>query len=257
MNDPIISLRFHSPLPGRDQIIMTVRPILQIPMSGDQNRPHVKLVSEVTVDGKLTVTAGASSKLLMQFMSHEAEVLLHRIRAESDAIMVGSNTIRIDNSFLTVRHVPGNNPIRVIPSSRADISPDANVLSDDSSTIIAVSESADPRLIAVLEKKGATIEVCGKDRIDLSLLLRRLRTEYTVSTLMIEGGATLNGLMFSLGLIDEIVLIHLPFIAGGSDTPSLVGGLATRSVEDLIRLDLTSHYLAGGNLITEYQVRRE
>ena len=131
-------------------------------MSGDQNRPHVKLVSEVTVDGKLTVTAGASSKLLMQFMSHEAEVLLHRIRAESDAIMVGSNTIRIDNSFLTVRHVPGNNPIRVIPSSRADISPDANVLSDDSSTIIAVSESADPRLIAVLEKRGQRLRFAGK-----------------------------------------------------------------------------------------------
>ncbi|MDD1727835.1 MAG: dihydrofolate reductase family protein [Methanospirillum sp.] len=225
-------------------------------MSGDQNRPHVVLVSEVTVDGKLTVTRGASSKLLMQFMSHEAEVLLHRIRAESDAIMVGSNTIRIDNSFLTVRHVQGKNPIRVIPSSRADISPDANVLSADSPTIIAVSEQADPVKIAVLKEKGAHIEVVGKDKVDLTLLMSRLASSYGVSRLMIEGGSTLNGQMFSLGLIDEIVLIHLPFIAGGSDTPSLVGGLATRSVDDLIRLELTKNYLAGENLITEYKVRR-
>lgn len=225
-------------------------------MTGDQNRPHVTLVSEVTVDGKLTVTLGASSKLLMQFMSHEAEVLLHRIRAESDAIMVGSNTIRIDNSFLTVRHVPGTNPIRVIPSSHADISPDANVLSADSPTIIAVTSQADPGRVEVLKEKGAIIEVAGTEKVDLALLLHRLYTEHGVKNLMIEGGSTLNGQMFSLGLIDKIVLIHLPFIAGGTDTPSLVGGLATRSVDDLIRLELKKNYLAGENLITEYLVRR-
>ena len=225
-------------------------------MSGDQNRPHVVLVSEVTVDGKLTVTRGASSKLLMQFMSHEAEVLLHRIRADSDAIMVGSNTIRIDNSFLTVRHVPGKNPIRVIPSTRGDISPDANILSIDAPTIIAVSELADPDKVAVLTQKGAIIEVVGTERVDLTLLMSCLSSKYGVKRLMIEGGSTLNGQMFSLGLIDEIILIHLPFIAGGTDTPSLVGGLPTRSVDDLIRLELKKNYLAGENLITEYLVRR-
>jgi 2,5-diamino-6-(ribosylamino)-4(3H)-pyrimidinone 5'-phosphate reductase len=225
-------------------------------MSADPSRPHVTLVSEVTVDGKLTVTLGASSKLLMQFMSHEAEVLLHRIRADSDAIMVGSNTIRIDNSFLTVRHVPGTNPVRVIPTSRADISPDANVLSDDAKTIIAVSQAADPAKIALLEEKGAIIEVTGTDKVDLKTLLVRLKAVHGINTLMIEGGSTLNGQMFSLGLIDEIVLIHLPFIAGGSDTPSLVGGLPTRSVDDLVRLELRKNYLAGENLITEYAVRR-
>jgi 2,5-diamino-6-(ribosylamino)-4(3H)-pyrimidinone 5'-phosphate reductase len=225
-------------------------------MSGDLNRPHVVLVSEVTVDGKLTVTQGASSKLLMQFMSHEAEILLHRIRAESDAIMVGSNTIRIDNSFLTVRYVEGKNPIRVIPSSRADISPDANVLSADSTTIIAVSKQAESEKIAALKEKGALIEIVGEDKVDLAFLLNRLSSVYGVKQLMIEGGSTLNGQMFSLGLIDEIVLIHLPFIAGGTDTPSLVGGLPTRSVDDLIKLELKKNYLAGENLITEYVVRR-
>ena len=79
--------------------------------------------------------------------------LLHQIRADSDAIMVGANTIRIDNSFLTVRHVEGKNPIRVIPSSKADISPDANVLSPDAPTIIAVSGRADKEKCAILAEK--------------------------------------------------------------------------------------------------------
>jgi 2,5-diamino-6-(ribosylamino)-4(3H)-pyrimidinone 5'-phosphate reductase len=226
-------------------------------MSGDHSRPHVTLVSEVTVDGKLTVTLGASSKLLMQFMSHDAEVLLHRIRADSDAIMVGSNTIRIDNSFLTVRHVEGKNPVRIIPSSHADISPDAHVLSSDARTIIAVSEMAEAEKIAVLRDKGAIVEVAGTEKVDLTLLMKNLKLKHNINTLMLEGGATLNGLMFSLGLIDEIVLIHLPFIAGGTDTPSLVGGLPTRSVDDLIRLDLKNNYFAGENLITEYTVRHK
>jgi 2,5-diamino-6-(ribosylamino)-4(3H)-pyrimidinone 5'-phosphate reductase len=125
-------------------------------MSDHINRPYVTLVSEVTIDGKLTVTRGASSKLLMQFMSHEAEVLLHQIRADSDAIMVGANTIRIDNSFLTVRHVEGKNPIRVIPSSKADISPDANVLSPDAPTIIAVSARADRKRVRFWQKRVLT-----------------------------------------------------------------------------------------------------
>ena len=225
-------------------------------MSDHHNRPHVTLVSEVTVDGKLTVTRGASSKLLMQFMSHDAEVLLHQIRADSDAIMVGANTIRIDNSFLTVRHVPGKNPIRVIPSSKADISPEANVLSPDAPTIIAVSSLADKEKCAQLAKKGAHVEVCGEDSVNLPALMKLLYEKYDVKSLMIEGGSTLNGHMFQEGLIDDLVLIHLPFIAGGEDTPSLVTGLSPKDVTDLLKLELVTQYLAGDNLITKWNVLR-
>lgn len=225
-------------------------------MSDHINRPYVTLVSEVTIDGKLTVTRGASSKLLMQFMSHEAEVLLHQIRADSDAIMVGANTIRIDNSFLTVRHVEGKNPIRVIPSSKADISPDANVLSPDATTIIAVSARADKETCTILAEKGAYIEICGDEFVDLPILMRLLFEKYSVQSLMIEGGSTLNGNMFQKGLIDELLLIHLPFIAGGEDTPSLVTGLHPRDVSDLLKLDLITHFMAGENLITKWRVVR-
>ena len=76
------------------------------------SHPHVLMISEITADGKLTLGRGISSKILMRHMSHEAELLLHKTRAEYDAIMVGSSTIRIDNSFLTVRMVEGKNPVR-------------------------------------------------------------------------------------------------------------------------------------------------
>ena len=97
------------------------------------------MMSEITADGKLTLKKGTSSKILMKYMSHETELLLHRTRAECDAIMVGSNTIKIDNSFLTVRYVTGKSPLRVIPCSNADIPLASNVLGPGAPTVIGLS----------------------------------------------------------------------------------------------------------------------
>jgi 2,5-diamino-6-(ribosylamino)-4(3H)-pyrimidinone 5'-phosphate reductase len=55
-------------------------------------------------------------------------------------------------------------------------------------------------------------------------------------------------------LVDEIRLIHLPFIVGGSDTPSLVGGMHINTEDEMIRLLLKNHYLCGTNLVSEYDV---
>ncbi len=212
------------------------------------------MMSEITVDGKLTLRKGVSSKILMKYMSHETELLLHRTRAEYDAIMVGSNTIRIDNSFLTVRYVEGESPLRVIPNSRADISIDANVLGPDAPTVIAVAETAAAERVEAIRKKGASVVTAGKDQVDLPLLMETLYSDFGVRNLMIEGGPTLNWHMLHHRLVNEIRLIHMPFIVGGADTPSLVGGMHIGSEEEMIRLSLKAHYMCGSNLITEYDV---
>jgi 2,5-diamino-6-(ribosylamino)-4(3H)-pyrimidinone 5'-phosphate reductase len=196
------------------------------------------MMSEITADGKLTLKRGASSKILMKYMDPATEILLHSTRAEYDAIMVGSNTIKIDNSYLTVRHIP----------------PDANVLSPDAPTIIAIAEKAPGGRVDALRKKGVMVLVAGIDHVSLPLLMQLLLEEHGVKKLMIEGGPTLNWHMLHHRLVDEIRLIHLPFIVGGSDTPSLVGGMHIDSEQDMIRLNLKNHYLCGTNLVTEYDV---
>ena len=223
-------------------------------MAGNNVKPHVLMMSEITVDGKLTLKKGASSKLLMKYMDHETDILLHNTRAEYDAIMVGSNTINIDNSFLTVRYVEGKSPLRVIPSSRADIPPESNVLGPDAPTLIAVSKKASPEKIRILEEKGVDVVCVGEDKVDLPSLMKILVEDYGVSKLMVEGGPTLNYYMLQDSLVDEIRLIHLPFIVGGSDTPSLVGGMHIESEEDMFSLRLKKYYLCGTNLVTEYDV---
>ena len=223
-------------------------------MAGNTVKPHVLMMSEITVDGKLTLKKGASSKILMKYMDHETDILLHNTRAEYDAIMVGSNTIKIDNSFLTVRYVEGKSPLRVIPSSMADLPPDSNVLGSDAPTLVAVSKKADGEKVRLLEEKGVDVVFAGEDKIDLPLLMKILVENYGVSRLMIEGGPTLNYYMLQDRLVDEIRLIHLPFIVGGSDTPSLVGGMHIESEDDMLRLTLKNYYMCGTNLVTEYDV---
>ncbi|MDH7594017.1 MAG: dihydrofolate reductase family protein [Methanomicrobiales archaeon] len=217
-------------------------------------RPHVLMMSEITADGKLTLKRGASSKILMKYMAPETEILLHRTRAECDAIMVGSNTIKIDNSYLTVRKVKGRNPLRVIPSSRGDIPLDANVLKPDAPTLIAVSKRASRERREALSRSGAIVLEMGEEEVDLPSLMKALKERYGVERMMVEGGPTLNWFMLKHCLIDEIRLIHLPFIVGGEDTPSLVGGMHIEHEDEMIRLQLKKFYLCGTNLVTEYDV---
>jgi len=218
-------------------------------------RPHVLMISEITADGKLTLGKGVSSKLLMKHMSHEAEILLHETRAEYDAIMVGSSTIRIDNSFLTVRMAAGKNPLRIIPNSLADLPLESNVFATEhAKTVLAVSSRAPKERLDAFTEKGVELIVCGKERVEFPLLMDILYRKYQVRKLIIEGGPTLNWHMLHHRLVDEIRLIHMPFIVGGSDTPSLVGGMPLASENEMIRLDLRSTKMYGSNLVTEYQV---
>lgn len=223
-------------------------------MISPTDRPHVLMMSEITADGKLTLKKGASSKILMKYMAHETELLLHKTRAEYDAIMVGANTIRIDNSFLTVRYVEGKSPLRVIPCSMADLPLDANVLGSDAPTAIAVCEAAPKDRIEAIKKKGAHVIVAGKTHVELPLLLKLLKEKFGINKLMIEGGPTLNWHMLHDRLVDEIRLIHLPFIVGGADTPSLVGGMHINTEDEMIRLNLKKFYLCGSNLVSEFEV---
>lgn len=217
------------------------------------NRPYITLISEMTVDGKLTLKRGLSSKIIMGLMDMESQKFLHKKRTEFDAIMVGSNTIKIDNSILTNRLVEGSNPVRVVPCSDASIPPESNVLNKDAPTIIVVSRSASPEKVDAIRQKGADIMVCGEENVDLDEMMRGL-IKRGITRLMVEGGPTLIWLLIQKKMIDHIILIQIPHIIGGDSTPSLVGGPGVDSIDRVVRTNLTDFYKVGDHLITEYDI---
>ncbi len=216
-------------------------------------RPYVELISEMTVDGKLTLKRGLSSKIIMGLMDEDSHLFLHRKRSEFDAIMVGSNTIRIDNSILTNRLAPGKSPIRVIPSGDASIPPGSNVLNKDAPTIVYVSEKADPARIETIRAAGAEVVICGKERVDIDGMMESLYGR-GIARLMVEGGPTLIWQLVARRMIDHITLIQIPYIIGGDSTPSLVGGPGVDSIDDVVRVNMTGFYQVGNHLITEYDL---
>ena len=221
-----------------------------------EQRPYVIIVSEVSIDGKLTLYRGASSKELMSLMDEEAYRYLHEIRAKVDGIMVGCETVRTDNPSLTVRYVKGKNPTRIIPCSTANVPLDANVLNtEDAPTIIATTERADKERVKKIEEKGAKVVVAGDELVDFDLLLPKLY-EMGIKTLMVEGGASINWEFVRRKKVDEIRLIHLPVIVGGENVPTLVGGEGFKKLKDILHLRLRSHFKRGNQLITEWEVAR-
>ncbi len=216
------------------------------------DRPYVLIVSEVTIDGKLTLAKGVSSKEIMKLMDEEANKYLHQIRAECDGIMVGANTVRIDNPNLTVRYVEGENPIRVIPSSTGNIPLDANVLNTEvAPTVIAVSERAPAERVEAFRKKGAEVVVAGKEKVDFVELLKKLK-QMGIEKLMVEGGSSVNWELIKNDLVDEIRLIHLPVIVGGDDVPSLTSGEGFKTLDSVKRFRIKRVFQCGNQVITEY-----
>jgi len=219
------------------------------------NRPYVIIVSEVSVDGKLTLYRGASSKELMTLMDEEAYRYLHEIRAKVDGIMVGCETVRTDNPSLTVRYVSGKNPTRIIPCSTANVPLDANIFSKDAPTIIVSTKRAPQERIEKIRELGAEVWIVGEDLVDFDALMPML-IERGIKSLMVEGGASINWEFIKRGFVDEIRLIHLPVIVGGENVPTLVGGEGFKKLRNLMHLRLRAHFKRGHHLITEWEVVR-
>lgn len=219
------------------------------------NKPYITIVSEVTLDGKLTLYRGASSKELMSIMTKEVYKYLHSIRAQVDGIMVGCETVRTDDPSLTVRYVEGKNPVRIIPCSTANVPLNANIFSNDASTIIVTTKRAPEERIEKIKNLGAEIIFAGEDLVDFDILLPMLY-ERGIKKLMVEGGASINWELMRKNYIDEIKIIHLPIIVGGENVPTLVGGEGFKSLKKVLKLEILNHFVIDGFLITEWKVQK-
>jgi len=212
--------------------------------------PHVIMNAGMTLDGKI------SSKTHDSRISCPEDLeRVHHIRDGVDGIMVGVNTVLIDDPRLTVHKIEheGANPVRLVIDSRARVPFDARVFNGDAKTIICVSKSASAEKVAKIESKGARVIVCGDKSVDLSCLLEMLY-DLDIRRLLLEGGGTLNWGMLKEGLVDEVSVAVTPRLVGGKDAVSLVDGAGFDLIEEGVKLSLKRHYTLGSDLILEYDV---
>ena len=184
-----------------------------------KSRPHIILSAAVSIDGKIATYSGESN------LSSKMDLIrLHRLRRDVDATLVGKNTINVDDPLLTVRHVKGKNPIRIILDSSGTISANSKIVKTASkiSTILVVTDMA-TRITSKLAKKRVEIIRCGRDKIDLKKLLNILQKR-GIRKILLEGGGITNWHFLKEKLVDELILTVTPYILGGKDAISLVQG---------------------------------
>lgn len=206
-------------------------------------RPYVVVNVAMSADGKLSTRERRQVKI-----SGAGDFLrVDRLKAESDAVMVGIGTVLADDPSLTVKggewrqhrkdRGVDENPARIVVDSRARIPLDAAILHKGSGLrIVAVSRNADPEKIALL-KLSATVITAGENQVDLAALMDNLGA-MGIRRIMLEGGGELIAGMIKAGLVHEIYTFIGNLIIGGRDAPTPADGEGFVREDEFVRLTL-------------------
>ncbi|MDD1683318.1 MAG: 2,5-diamino-6-(ribosylamino)-4(3H)-pyrimidinone 5'-phosphate reductase [Methanoregula sp.] len=206
-------------------------------------RPYVVVNVAMSADGKLSTRERRQVKI----SGTQDFTRVDRLKAGSDAVMVGIGTVLADDPSLTVkgeecrqhRRDRGvcEHPARIVVDSRARIPLDASLLHKGSGLrIIAVSEKADPQKVAAL-KHSATVIRAGEKEVDLAALMDELGA-MGIQRIMVEGGGELIAGLIRAGLVHEIYTFIGNLIIGGRNAPTLADGDGFLTEEEFSRLTL-------------------
>ena len=223
-----------------------------------QKSPYVVMKTAMTLDGKIATSSGNARWVSNESSRH----IVHQMRHELSAIMVGVNTVICDDPLLTTRldGVKGRNPMRIVVDSNARIPLDAKILNSSqiASTIVAVTPSAQAHKVAQIRALGnEVIEVPSPDgRVDLSMLMRILG-EKGIDGVLLEGGATLNFSALENGVVDEVVSFIAPKIVGGALAKTPVGGVGVDRMDQAIALENITVSQCDGDLMIIGTVKKE
>lgn len=209
----------------------------------EKKRPFVAIKFAASLDGKLATATGDSKWIT----SEKARKYARKLRSKYQAILVGINTVLLDNPHLGVRITGRKDPLRIILDPRLQIPTNADVLRDKNVMIVALSK-AEKRKREMLENKGFTILVFDKEHITIPELLSRLREKEIIS-ILIEGGGDTLGRFIDSKIIDKVYAFHTPIIIGGKKAVS-IGGNGVRTIQQALQLKNTSHRKFGDNFLT-------
>jgi diaminohydroxyphosphoribosylaminopyrimidine deaminase/5-amino-6-(5-phosphoribosylamino)uracil reductase len=186
-----------------------------------ERRPFVILKAATSVDGHIAARRGERTPLTSAAANRHAQ----RVRAEVDAIGIGSGTLLVDDPQLTARGAYRERPLtRVVFDRRLRTPPTARVLStaEAGPVIIVTSAAAAGRAIARrrLEDRGAQIEIAADATFGAALARLGARG---IGSLLLEGGAALHVAAWDEGLVDFVRLYVTPHVLGTDGVPLLDG----------------------------------
>jgi diaminohydroxyphosphoribosylaminopyrimidine deaminase/5-amino-6-(5-phosphoribosylamino)uracil reductase len=214
--------------------------------------PYVTLKVGQSINGAIATSKGESKWIT----GEQSRKRVHALRAENDAVLIGKRTASVDNPQLNVREVPGRSPKRIILDTNLSLPLGINTFKDalrNNTFVICKPSVANSRKADTLTVAGISIIPIDTDtsgKIDLVQALDVLAKKFVVSSLMVEGGASIFSSFLNQGLVDELHVFIAPIIIGGGinafgavnllslgEAPRFKAKAVSKSGEDL-------HYIA-------------
>lgn len=226
------------------------------------NRPRVIANFALTADGKTSTRNHTPTN----FTSKRDFRKLLEIRSLGDALLVGRGTLEADSMSMSLpgktlqrqRRARGQSPepIRAVLSNSGKFDPDWKLFqSGDSERILFTTEQM-PKALRKNLAPLATLQIADATSIDTAAVLRFLREERNVQTLVCEGGPSLFRTLLELDAIDELYLTRSSHIFGGADAPTLTG-TTPDFLPNIRRARLTSLEVHAGEAFCHYEFQRQ
>lgn len=200
--------------------------------------PYVTLKVASSLDGRSALASGESKWIT----SEASRTIVHQMRAEHDAVLVGTRTAAVDDPSLTVRHIEGRHPTRIVLDPLLELSPHLTVFTDDiAPTIVITSHGAldrERKKSDDLAKRGIEIIAVdsSNDRLDLRGMLKELGKR-AITSVLAEAGPTLAASFVQERLFDELAIFYGPLLLG-ADARATFGPLELSNLDGASRLQI-------------------
>lgn len=215
----------------------------------ERGTPFVTVKYAQTLDGRIASSTGDSRWI----SSLKSRRFAHRLRSRHDAILVGIGTVLADDPELTVRHVGGRNPVRVVLDSHLRIPLDARLLEDQdqAGTLVVTSIRSDSAKSDQLQSRGIEIVYVDEEepgRLDVKEVFAALGRR-GLSSVLVEGGSGIITACLARGQVDRLVVITAPRILGRGI--EAVGDLGFTAVDQSLNLRMERLTRSDGDIIID------
>lgn len=208
----------------------------------------LSILTAASLNGVITPRRGESGDVLIPLLDPPREVLEWKweVRRRHDAVLVGTNTVVVDDPALQSHVTPGVEAVRVTVDAGGRIPRKARFFDGSARTLVGVTSRTPREYLDWLEERGVEAILCGEgERCDLRVLLERLG-ERGIAEVACEGGGTLNGALLAAGLVERLYLMVLPVVLDSGSVRMFEGEIP------LTRFRLVGVERVGGFLMVGY-----
>ena len=202
------------------------------------DRPYTFINMVSTIDGK--IITGERNESVHDLGTDVDHMLMHRLEAKADAVLVGANSLRASG----VTWNPKTHA-RIVVTKSGNVPWDSQFLTNGDAIVLTTEDSE------IAPRAGVSVIVAGKTELDWNSALTQL-LHRGIKVVNVLGGSEINAQLLEREMIDEIFMTLAPKIKLGSDTPTIAGGTPLKR-EDVQKFILVSHEAVGNEIFLHYR----